>query len=182
MNRCRWVLMGDPTYVRYHDFEWGVPSYDDNKLFEMLVLESFQAGLSWQCILKKRESFREAFSDFDYKKIACYGQEKIEELLSNSKIIRNRRKIEAVVENARIFMNIQKEWGSFSNYIWHFTDGAIVKNVSDEFNSTSSLSDLVSSDLKKRGMKFVGSVIIYSYLQAIGIINDHETSCFCYDS
>ena len=180
MNRCSWVNLENPTYVKYHDEEWGHPSKEDGHLFEMLLLESFQAGLSWECILNKRDNFRNAFDQFDYKKIANYKEEKIQELLNNKGIIRSRRKIEATINNAKIFISIQKEWGSFSKYIWHFTNGKIIKNKNNIFNTTSPLSDEISKDLKKRGMKFVGSIMIYSYLQAIGIINDHEKECFCY--
>lgn len=177
MKRCNWVNEKNDLYVKYHDEEWGVSSYDDNYLFEMLLLESFQAGLSWECILNKRESFREAFDDFDYKKIACYDDKKINSLLNNSGIIRNKLKIKAAINNARIFMNIQKDYKTFSNYIWGFNNNEIVVNKDDNFRTTSPLSDKISNDLKRRGMKFVGSTIIYSYLQAIGIINDHELNC-----
>ena len=177
MNRCHWVNMNNPLYIKYHDEEWGVPSYEDNYLFEMLLLESFQAGLSWECILNKREFFRKAFDNFDYKKIARYDEKKIEELKNNKDIIRNKLKIKASINNAKIFMDIQKEYESFSKYIWHFTNNKIIKNRGDEIRTTSSLSDKISKDLQKRGMKFVGSTIIYSYLQAIGIINDHENNC-----
>ena len=177
MNRCHWVNMNNPLYIKYHDEEWGVPSYEDNYLFEMLLLESFQAGLSWECILNKREFFRKAFDNFDYKKIARYDEKKIEELKNNKDIIRNKLKIKASINNAKIFMDIQKEYESFSKYIWHFTNNKIIKNAGDEIRTTSSLSDKISKDLQKRGMKFVGSTIIYSYLQAIGIINDHENNC-----
>jgi DNA-3-methyladenine glycosylase I len=169
--------MNNPLYIKYHDEEWGVPSYEDNYLFEMLLLESFQAGLSWECILNKREFFRKAFDNFDYKKIARYDEKKIEELKNNKDIIRNKLKIKASINNAKIFMDIQKEYESFSKYIWHFTNNKIIKNTGDEIRTTSSLSDKISKDLQKRGMKFVGSTIIYSYLQAIGIINDHENNC-----
>ena len=177
MNRCHWVNMNNPLYIKYHDEEWGVPSYEDNYLFEMLLLESFQAGLSWECILNKREFFRKAFDNFDYKKIARYDEKKIEELKNNKDIIRNKLKIKASINNAKIFMDIQKEYESFSKYIWHFTNNKIIKNTGDEIRTTSSLSDKISKDLQKRGMKFVDSTIIYSYLQAIGIINDHENNC-----
>ncbi len=180
MFRCKWVNLNNLAYVKYHDEEWAVPSFLDDYLFEMLLLESFQAGLSWECILNKREDFRLAFDNFDYKKIANYDEVKIEELMNNSKIVRNRRKIISSINNARIFMNIQKEYKSFSNYIWHFTKGEIIKNKDDNFKSTSYLSDMISKDLSIRGMKFVGSTIIYSYLQAIGIINDHELNCSFY--
>lgn len=177
MKRCHWVNLNNSLYVKYHDEEWGVPSYDDNHLFEMLILESFQAGLSWECILNKREAFRKAYDNFDYKKIALYDEKKREELINNKDIVRNRLKINASIENAKVFIKIQKEYGSFSNYIWHFTNNNIVKNESNEILTSSPLSDKISKDLIKRGMKFVGTTIIYSYLQAIGIINDHEKEC-----
>ena len=180
MKRCKWVDETNELYVKYHDTEWGVPSYDDHYLFEMLLLESFQAGLSWITILKKREAFREAFDNFDVIKVSQYDEAKILSLMSNQKIVRNQLKIRAAVNNAKIFIQIQQEFGSFSNYIWSFTDGKIIYNENDELPTTSSLSDQISADLKKRGMKFVGSTIIYSYLQAMGIINDHETTCDFY--
>ena len=177
MKRCFWVNEDNPLYVKYHDEEWGRAVYDDNKLFEMLLLESFQAGLSWECILNKREAFKEAFDNFNYKKISNYDDKKIEELMQNKGVIRNRRKITATIKNAQIFMSIQKEYNTFSKYLWHFTEEKIIY----EYNkTTSSLSDEISKDLYKRGMRFVGSTIIYSYLQAIGIINSHEPGCFCY--
>ena len=181
MKRCRWVNGDNELYIKYHDEEWAVPSYDDNYLFEMLLLESFQAGLSWECVLNKRESFRKAFDNFDYKKIANYKEEKIKKLLSSKEIIRNRLKINAAINNAKIFMDIQKEYKTFSNYIWGFTNNKTIVNKDDNFKTTSNLSDTISKDLKKRGMKFVGSTIIYSYLQAIGIINDHELECSFYN-
>ncbi len=180
IRRCKWVNLKNPKYIKYHDKEWGIPHYDDHYMFEFLVLESFQAGLSWECVLNKREAFQKAFDSFDYQKISRYDQKKIEELCSNREIIRNRLKIEATINNAKIFIKIQKEFGSFSNYIWKFTDNKVVKNMDDHFKTTSELSDKISKDLKERGMKFVGSTIIYSYLQAIGIINDHELECDFY--
>ena len=180
MDRCKWVDLRSDIYIKYHDNEWGIPVYDDDKLFEMLVLESFQAGLSWLCVLNKREAMREAFDNFDVLKISKYDEEKISTLLGNKDIIRSRSKIESMINNSKIFLDIKKEWGSFSKYIWHFTDGKIIKNKSDFINTTSDLSDEVSNDLKKRGMKYTGSIIIYSYLQAIGIINDHEINCYKY--
>lgn len=177
MKRCKWVNLNNPLYIAYHDHEWGKPSYDDSYLFEMLVLESFQAGLSWECVLNKREAFRREFDSFDYQKIAAYTDEKLQELMNCKDIIRNKLKINAAVNNAKIFMDIQNEWGSFSDYIWHFTSGKQVVNRDNILRATSELSDQISSDLKKRGMKFVGSTIIYSYLQAIGIIDDHECEC-----
>ena len=180
MCRCSWVNMNNPLYIKYHDLEWGRPHYDDSYLFEFLLLESFQAGLSWECILNKREYFRLAFDNFDYNKISCYSDEKVEKLYNNKDIIRNKLKIKASINNAKVFINIQSEFGSFSNYIWHFTNGQVIKNKDNCFKSRSELSDLVSKDLKKRGMKFVGSTIIYSYLQAIGVIDDHELECISY--
>ncbi len=177
MNRCKWVNLKNEKYIKYHDEEWGVPSYEDKYLFEMLLLESFQAGLSWECILNKRDDFRKAFDEFNYKKIALYNKKKIEKLLNNEKIIRNKLKINAAINNAKIFMQIQEEYGTFSKYIWHFTNNQIIKNEDDVVRATSSLSDEISKELKSRGMKFVGSTIIYSYLQAIGVINDHEKCC-----
>lgn len=179
-RRCKWVNLKNLLYIYYHDKEWGVPHYDDSYLFELLVLESFQAGLSWECILNKREAFRIAFDNFDYNKISKYDQNKIIELLNNSSIIKNKLKILAVINNAKKFIDIQSEFGSFSKYIWSYSNNKIVKNISDNFQTTSSLSNMVSKDLKKRGMKFVGSTTIYSYLQAIGIISDHELGCEFY--
>lgn len=181
MKRCKWVDETSDIYVKYHDEEWGVASYDDAYLFEMLILESFQAGLSWITILKKRENFRKRFDGFDVTKISQYDASKIEECMQDASIIRNQLKIKAAIQNAKIFMKIQKEFGSFSNYIWKFTDGKIIKNIENQFKTRSELSDCVSKDLKKRGMKFVGTTIIYSYLQAIGIINDHELECDLYE-
>lgn len=180
MKRCRWVNLENPLYVDYHDFEWGVPKYDDKYLFEFLILEMFQAGLSWECVLNKRESFRIAFDNFDYEKISNYDEDKINELLDNKDIIRNKLKIKASIMNAKVFINIRKEYGSFSNYIWGFSTNKVIKNISDEFVTHNDLSDQISKDLKKKGMKFVGTIIIYSYLQAIGIINDHEINCSFY--
>lgn len=180
MKRCKWVDEKSECYIQYHDHEWGVPSYDDHYLFEMLILESFQAGLSWITILNKRENFRIAFDDFDVNKVSQYDENKINELLNNKGIIRNKLKINAAIHNAKIFIQIQKEYHSFSNYIWKFTNNKIIKNIDDQMKTTSPLSDEISKDLKNRGMKFVGSTIIYSYLQAIGIINDHERNCDLY--
>ena len=180
MTRCKWLNENNELYVKYHDTEWGVANYDDNYLFEFLILESFQAGLSWETILNKRENFKAAFDNFDYKKISKYDENKINELMQNKGIIRNKLKIKAAINNAKIFMNIQKEYKSFSNYIWSFSNNKIIKNKDDNIKTTSPLSDDVSKDLIKRGMKFVGSTIIYSYLQAIGVIDDHETTCDFY--
>lgn len=178
MKRCSWVDEKSEIYVKYHDEEWGVPKYDDKELFELLILESFQAGLSWITVLKKREAFRKAFDDFDVEKVACYGEDKVLDLLQDAGIIRSRGKIQAAINNAKIFIEIQKEFGSFSNYIWGFTDGRVVKLNSNTVPVSTPLSDKISKDLKKRGMKYVGTVIIYSYLQAIGVVNDHEKECF----
>lgn len=179
-KRCFWVDEKSKIYVDYHDNEWGIPKYDDKELFELLVLESFQAGLSWITVLKKRNAFREAFDNFDINKVINYNESKIDELMHNEEIIRCRRKIQTTISNAKIFIEIQKEFGSFSNYIWGFTNGKIIKRVNDELLTTSPLSKKISKDLKKRGMKYVGDVIIYSYLQAIGVIDDHDKNCFKY--
>ena len=180
MKRCFWVDEKSEIYVKYHDEEWGVPKYDDGELFELLILEAFQAGLSWITVLKKREAFRDAFDGFDVKKITEYKEDKIQELLSNEKIIRSRGKIEAAINNARIFIEIQNEFGSFSNYIWGFTENKVIKRTAAILPVSTPLSDKISKDLKKRGMKYTGSVIIYSYLQAIGIVDDHDETCFKY--
>ena len=176
MKRCFWVN-DNPKYIKYHDFEWGIPSFDDRYLFEMLVLESFQAGLSWECILNKRDYFRDAFDNFDYNIISKYDDVKINELLNNKNIVRNKLKINATVSNSKIFINIRDEFGSFSKYIWSFTNNKQIIHSGKRLITRNNLSDRISNDLKKRGMKFVGSVIIYSYLQAIGIINDHDFDC-----
>ncbi len=180
MKRCFWVDEKSEIYIKYHDEEWGVPKHDDRDLFELLILEGFQAGLAWITVLKKREAFRKAFDNFDVKKVSEYDDAKISELLNNEGIIRSRGKIEAAISNAKMFIQIQKEFGSFANYIWGFTNDKVIKNTTDEFPVKTELSDRISKDLKKRGMKYTGSVIIYSYLQAIGIVNDHETTCFKY--
>jgi len=182
-TRCAWCG-NDPLYVEYHDAEWGVPVYDDGKLFEFLILETFQAGLSWITVLRKRENFRKAFDNFDYKKIAKYSEKKYDELLQDAGIIRNKLKIKATITNAQFFMEIQKEFGSFSKYIWNFTNGKPIKNTYktlSEVPATTELSDQLSKDLKKRGFKFVGSTVIYAHMQATGMVNDHTTECFRYD-
>lgn len=180
MKRCFWVDEKSEIYVKYHDEEWGVPNHNDRDLFELLILEGFQAGLSWITVLKKREAFRKAFDNFDVKKVSEYDEEKINALLENKDIIRSRGKITAAINNAKIFIEIQKEFGSFSNYIWGFTDNKVIKNTTGEIPVKTELSDMVSKDLKKRGMKYTGSVIIYSYLQAIGIVDDHDRNCYKY--
>lgn len=174
-KRCNWATDVEDIYVKYHDEEWGVPTHDDRELFEFLVLESFQAGLSWITILKKRENFKEAFDNFDIVKIANYDDAKINELRENEGIIRHKGKIASAINNAQIFIEIQKEFGSFDEYIWAFTDGKIIKH---EYLTESDLSSKISKDLKKRGMKFVGPTIIYSYLEAVGIIDNHQENCF----
>jgi DNA-3-methyladenine glycosylase I len=180
LERCPWCG-NDELYIKYHDEEWGVPVHDDRKHFEFLVLESAQAGLSWLTVLKKRENYRKAYDNFDAVKVAHYDENKINELMQNDGIIRNKKKIEASVNNAKYFLEIQREFGSFDNYIWRFVDDKpIVNNWSDisEVPATSELSNRVSKDLKSRGFKFLGSTIIYAHLQATGIINDHLTICF----
>lgn len=173
--RCKWANPKNERYLLYHDKEWGVPVKDDHKLFEMLVLESFQAGLTWECVLNKREAFEEAFDAFDLEKICAYDEEKEKQLQQIEGIIRNKRKIHAAVVNARVYREIQREFGSFSAYLWKWTNG----NVIYETGVTSSpLSDMISKDLKKRGMTFVGTTIIYAYLQAVGVIYGHEEGCF----
>jgi len=182
-HRCGWCE-GDDLYEQYHDNEWGVPVYTDNKLFEFLILETFQAGLSWITVLRKRENFRKAFDNFDYKKIAHYKQDKIDALLQDAGIIRNKLKIKATITNAQAYIKIQEEFGSFSNYIWGFIDGKPIKNSVKNYKiapANTPLSDMLSKNLKKRGFKFVGSTVVYAHLQATGMVNDHEVNCFRYD-
>ena len=179
-TRCAWCEKDD-LYRKYHDEEWGIPVYDDAKLFEFLILETFQAGLSWHTILKRRETFRHAFNNFDYKIIANYSEDKIQELLLDSGIIRNQLKIRSAVSNAQAFIKIQEEFGSFSKYIWGFVDGKPIENYRKtlaEIPATTPLSDAISKDLKKRGFKFVGSTIIYAQMQATGMVNDHVEDCW----
>ena len=176
-KRCEWVNNKEKIYVEYHDNEWGVPEYNDDKLFELLVLESFQAGLSWITILKKREYLRQAFDNFNTSKIILYDDDKINELLENDKIIRHKGKIQATINNAHVFQEIQKEYGSFCRYIWDFNNNEIIYG---EYLTKSDLSDKIAKDLKNKGMKYVGSTTIYSYLEAIGIINNHSKNCFKY--
>lgn len=173
--RCKWCNLNNPLYIKYHDEEWGRLNFDEKYLFEMLILESFQAGLSWECVLNKRNDFEKAYDDFDIDKICKYDETKIQELLINEKIIRNKLKINASINNAKIFKEIQKEYKSFANYLKHFTNESVIYEIN---KTTNQLSDSISKDLKKRGMKFVGSTIIYSYLQAIGIICSHDEECF----
>ncbi|WP_395062160.1 DNA-3-methyladenine glycosylase I [Flavobacterium sp.] len=179
-TRCAWCEKDD-LYRDYHDNEWGKPVYDDDKLFEFLILETFQAGLSWYMILKKRETFRIAFDHFDYKKIAQYNEDKVQELLLDAGIVRNKLKIRATISNAIAFMKVQEEFGSFSKYIWNFTGGKPIENIRKhlkEVPATTPLSDEISKDLKKRGFKFVGSTVVYAHMQATGMVNDHVETCW----
>lgn len=176
-KRCKWCNLKNPIYVKYHDFEWCVPSFKEDYLYEMLILESFQAGLSWECVLNKRENFRKAYDNFDLEKVVCYGEDKVKELLEDKGIIRNKYKVKASINNSKIFRDISKEYDGFYNYIKSFSGGKIIYENDKTINV---LSDKISADLQKRGMKFVGSVIIYSYLQAIGVISSHEKDCFLY--
>ncbi len=179
-NRCLWP--GEDTlYLSYHDKEWGVPVYDDRKIFEFLTLETFQAGLSWITVLRKRENFKKAFDDFDYQKIAQYDQSKFDELINNTGIIRNKLKIKAAISNAQAFMQVQKQFGSFSDYIWAFVNHKPIVNhwqTEAEVPANTPLSDKISKDLKKRGFKFVGTTVVYAHMQATGMINDHIIGCF----
>ena len=177
MIRCKWCNLNNPKYVEYHDNEWCKPNFNDKYLFEMLILESFQAGLYWKCILNKREYFRKVFDNFDVNKICNYNDEKVQELLKNENIVRNKLKINAAITNSKIFKKIQHEYSSFGNYLKIFTNDKIIYEID---KSTNKLSDRLSEDLRKRGMKFVGSTIIYSYLQAIGVIYSHDAKCFMY--
>ena len=180
MNRCKWCLCNEKM-MRYHDEEWGVPLWDDQKQFEFLMMEVMQCGLNWNMMIQKREIFRQCFEEFDFDKVAEYGEEDIERILNTEGMIHSRRKIEAVIHNARCFQEIRKEWGSFSKYIWSFTKGKTylyTGHQKGEIPARNGLSDRVSSDLKKRGMKYMGSVTVYSHLQACGIINDHLYTCF----
>ena len=177
MQRCKWCNLKNELYIKYHDEEWGRLNLDDKYLFEMLILESFQAGLSWECVLNKRESFRQAFDNFNIDKIINYSDEKIQELLQNKGIIRNRLKINATINNSKIFKDIQEQYGTFSKYLETFTNNEVIYEIG---KTTSNLSDNISKDLQKRGMKFVGSTIIYSFLQAIGVIYSHDEGCYLY--
>lgn len=182
-QKCGWCV-GDMQYEAYHDNEWGVPVYDDAILFEFLILETFQAGLSWITILRKRNHFFDAFNQFDYKTIATYNDDKKQALLENTGIIRNKLKINAAITNAQLFMDIQKEFGSFSTYLWAFVDGKPIKNKLTDYKkgpANTPISDALSKDLKKRGFKFVGSTVMYAFMQAVGMVNDHEVSCFRYN-
>lgn len=182
-KRCGWCV-GDPLYEAYHDHEWGVPVKDDPTLFEFLILETFQAGLSWITVLRKRENFREAFDHFDYHKVAGYDQEKIDSLMANAGLIRNRQKIVAAIRNAQSFLEVQQEFGSFANYIWNFVDYSPLKNAVEDYRKAPAytpLAEQISKDLKARGFSFVGPTVVYAHMQATGMVNDHEVSCFRYD-
>ena len=176
-SRCAWANPKNELYIKYHVEEWGQLVHDDQRLFEMLILDSFQAGLSWECVLNKREAFRKAFDGFDLEKVCAYDEARMEELKQDAGIVRNSRKIKAAVENARIFREIVKEYGSFAEYLWGFTQGKVVY---ENDKASSPLSDAISKDLKKRGMTFVGTTIIYAYLQAVGVICSHENGCYLY--
>jgi DNA-3-methyladenine glycosylase I len=181
--RCSWTS-DDPLMIKYHDKEWGVPLHNDRKLFEFLLLEGFQAGLSWSTILKKRKNFRLAFDNFDYSKIAKYGKRKVNSLLNNAGIIRNKLKVESAITNAKVFIKVRDEFGTFNKYIWGFVDGKPIVNKYkrlEDIPASTVLSDLISKELKTRGFKFVGSTIVYAHMQATGMVNDHTTSCFRYD-
>ena len=177
MTRCKWCNLKNEKYIEYHDKEWCIPNFDEKYLFEMLILESFQAGLSWECVLNKRENFRKAYDNFNLEKVCQYNEDKINELLSNKDIIRNKLKIKASINNAKVFKEIVKEHGSFCNYLREFINDKTIYEIG---KTTNELSDKISNDLQKRGMKFVGSTIIYSYLQAIGVIYSHDENCYLY--
>ena len=182
VNRCTWAG-NDPLYISYHDNEWGVPVRDERMLFEFLILETFQAGLSWITILKKRENFRKAFDNFEYEKVAKYDSTKVEALLNDAGIIRNKLKVNAAISNAKAFMEVQKEFGTFEKYIWRFVDGKPIQNqckTMADVPPNTALSDKLSKDLKKRGFKFVGTTVVYAHMQATGMVNDHATDCFRY--
>jgi DNA-3-methyladenine glycosylase I len=182
ITRCTWSTR-DPLYIKYHDKEWGTPLHNDRKLFEFLILEGAQAGLNWLMVLKKRENYRKAFDNFDPSKVAKYNQRKINSLLNNEGIIRNKIKIKSAVQNAKAFLKVRDEFGSFDKYIWQFTDGKTIQNSWDNIKkipATSKISDLMSKDLKKRGFNFVGSTICYAFMQATGMVNDHTRDCFRY--
>lgn len=182
VNRCTWAG-NDPLYISYHDNEWGVPVRDERMLFEFLILETFQAGLSWITILKKRENFRKAFDNFEYEKVAKYDSTKVEALLNDAGIIRNKLKVNAAISNAKAFMEVQKEFGTFEKYIWGFVDGKPIQNqckTMADVPPNTALSDKLSKDLKKRGFKFVGTTVVYAHMQATGMVNDHATDCFRY--
>ena len=182
-QRCGWVPLNKPTYVKYHDEEWGVPVYDDVKMFEFLVLESFQAGLSWEIVLNKRENFRRDFAQFDFNKVALFGEDKVQELLQDKGIVRNQLKIRAAINNARCYLEVIEEFGDFCTYFWQFSEGKPIQNhfeILADIPSSTPLSDTIAKDLKKRGFKFLGTTVIYAHMQAVGMVNDHLVECFRY--
>jgi DNA-3-methyladenine glycosylase I len=182
MHRCGWCL-SDPLYITYHDEEWGVPVHDDRKLFEFLILEGAQAGLSWLTILRKREGYRKAFADFDPEKVVRFTEKRVGKFLQDPSIIRNKLKVNSAISNAKAFLDVQEEFGSFDKYIWQFTDGKVITNSHKtlrDIQPTSKESDAMSKDMKKRGFKFCGSTIMYAHMQATGMVNDHLTECFRY--
>ena len=182
--RCEWVPLTKPTYVKYHDKEWGVPVRDDQIMFEFLVLESFQAGLSWEIVLNKRDNFRKAFADYDYNKVALFDEAKVQSLLQDKGIVRNQLKIRAAINNAQRYLEVIEEFGSFCNYFWGFTDGKPLTNhfkVMGDIPSSTDLSDIIAKDLKSRGFKFMGTTVVYAHMQAVGMVNDHIEGCFRYD-
>jgi DNA-3-methyladenine glycosylase I len=182
-NRCKWVPLNKPTYVKYHDEEWGVPVYDDRVMFEFLVLESFQAGLSWEIVLNKRDNFRKAFAGFDFEKIAKFGEAKVLKLLEDKGIIRNQLKIRATINNAVRYREVRAEYGSFCDYFWAFSGGKPLLNKLarlEDMPASTKLSDTIAADMKKRGFKFLGTTVIYAHMQAVGMVNDHLRSCFRY--
>ena len=182
-QRCGWVPLKKPTYVSYHDEEWGVPVYDDVKMFEFLVLESFQAGLSWEIVLNKRENFRADFAQFDFNKVALFDDDKVQELLQDKGIVRNQLKIRAAINNAQRYLEVIEEFGSFCRYFWAFTEGKPMVNtfkILDEIPASTALSDSIAKDLKKRGFKFLGTTVVYAHMQAVGMVNDHLEECFRY--
>ena len=184
MKRCDWLNLNNELYVKYHDDEWSVPVHDDNKLFEFLILEGAQAGLSWETVLKKRENYRKAFSGFNPKLISKFDDSDFDRLMNDEGIIRNRLKIKSAINNAQLFLKIQEEFGSFDNYIWKFVGNKQIVNTFktvEEIPAKTEISDNISKDLKKRGFNFVGSTIMYAFMQAVGMVNDHTTDCFCYN-
>lgn len=183
IKRCQWVS-NDPLYVKYHDKEWGVPVYNDKKLFEMLILEGAQAGLSWITILKKRAHYRKVFDGFDAKKIAVYNQKKVDSLLQDPGIVRNKLKVESTITNARLFLDIKENQGRFSDFLWQFVDGQPLQNKWKNLKQvpvSTEISDAMSKELKRIGFKFIGTTICYAFMQSVGMVNDHTTDCFCYD-
>lgn len=182
-TRCGWVPLNKPTYVKYHDEEWGVPVRDDQKMFEFLILESFQAGLSWEIVLNKRDNFRKAFAEFDFKKVALFGEDKVQELLQDKGIVRNQLKIRAAINNAQRYLEVIEEFGSFCAYFWGFSNGKPLTNqfkILDDIPASTDLSNTIAKDLKTRGFKFLGTTVVYAHMQAVGMVNDHLEECFRY--